>query len=142
MTLHRYRGAGKYCRSFIIPALPSLVISEKFPGQWDYFIFFPLPLSPPSPHRYPCPNGTLQWGVCLTQVTRRSSFSSLANAKLPLSPPKLSPSPLQPRGPGYPLPVTSLRATGADGEGKCSLVTLQKQNPPHMETGTFLVFFK
>lgn len=88
-------GAGKYCRSFIIPDVPSLVISEKFPGQWDYFIFLPLPLSLPSPHRYPCPNGTLRQGVCLTQVTQRSSFSPLANAKLP-------PSPCNPGGPGTP----------------------------------------
>lgn len=88
--------AGKYCHFFIIPAIPSLVIAEKFPGQWDYFIFLPLPLSPPSPHRYPCPNGTLQRGVCLTRVTWRSSFSPLANAKLPPSPP-------QPGSPGHPL---------------------------------------
>lgn len=107
------RGAGKYCRSFIIPDAPSPVISEKFPGQWDYFISLPLPLSLPSPHRYPCPNGTLWQGVCLTQVTRGSSFSPLANAKLP-------PSPCNPRGPGTPSPPTPLLATGADGEGKCS----------------------
>lgn len=94
------RGAGKYCCSFIIPAIRSLVISEKFPGQWDYVICLPSLYLFPAPHRYPCQNGTLRRGVSFTRVSLGSSFSPLANAKLPPSP-KI---PRNPGGQGAPAP--------------------------------------
>lgn len=127
------RGAGKYCRSFIIPDVPSLVISEKFPGQWDYFIFLPLPLSLPSPHRYPCPNGTLRQGVCLTQVTQRSSFSPLANAKLPPAPATL--------GVRAPLPTHPSPGHGCRWRRQMLLSELtEAKSSPYGNRNTFCVF--
>lgn len=124
--------AGKYCRSFIIPDVPWLVISEQPAGQWDYFISLPLSL-----YLFPHPTGIrvqmghFGRGFAWPRSLEGQAFHHLLMQSFP-------PQPLQPQGSGHPSSHTPLCCPrGADGEGKCS--SLNGKTLPHMETRIWFV---